>query len=88
MPGLIEAGTSLKPSTRTSSGDDAQGRSILRGVINAGASNEQLAADLQKLSKRLHRMLGANGNPCMASFFVAIDAVQTRLVIRLKVRAA
>lgn len=69
-------------------GDEAAGRSVLRDVINATTGFEQLAEDLQKSSKSLHRMLGPKGNPNTSNFFAILQAVQKRLGVRLTVRAA
>lgn len=69
-------------------GDEATGRSVLRDVINATTGFEQLAEDLQKSSKSLHRMLGPKGNPNTSNFFAILQAVQKRLGVRLTVRAA
>lgn len=62
--------------------------SVLRDVFNATTGFEQLAEDLQKSSKSLHRMLGPAGNPSTSNFFAFLQAVQTRLGVRLTVRAA
>ncbi len=69
-------------------GDEAAGRSVLRDVINATTGFEQLAEDLQKSSKSLHRMLGPKGNPNTSNFFAILQAMQKRLGVRLTVRAA
>ncbi len=69
-------------------GDEAAGRSVLRDVINATVGFEQLAEDLSKPSKSLHRMLGPKGNPNTSNFFAILQAVQKRLGVRLTVRAA
>ena len=42
-------------------------RAVLCDLINATVGFEQLAADLQKPSKSLHRMLGPSGNPLKAA---------------------
>ncbi len=69
-------------------GDEATGKSVLRDVINATMGFEQLAAELQKPSKSLHRMLGPGGNPNTANFFAILQALQKRVGIRLTVKAA
>ena len=69
-------------------GDDITGKAVLREVINATAGFEQLAADLRKPSKSLHRMLGPRGNPNTANFFAILRALQKRVGVRLTVRAA
>jgi hypothetical protein len=70
------------------SGDEATGKSVLRDVINATIGFERLAADLQKPSKSLHRMLGPSGNPNTANFFAILQVLQKRVGVRLTVRAA
>jgi DNA-binding phage protein len=69
-------------------GDEATGKAVLRNVINATIGFEQLAADLQKPSKSLHRMLGPAGNPTTASFFAILQVLQKRVGVRLTVKAA
>lgn len=69
-------------------GDDAAGKAVLRAVINATVGFEQLAADLQKPSKSLHRMLGPGGNPSTANFFAILQVLQKRVGMRLTVKAA
>ena len=70
------------------SGDEATGKAVLRDVINATVGFEQLAADLQKPSKSLHRMLGPAGNPSTANFFAILQVLQKKVGMRLAVKAA
>jgi len=70
------------------SGDEITGKTVLRDVINATIGFEQLAADLQKSSKSLHRMLGPHCNPTTANFFAILRVLQKRVGVRLTVRAA
>jgi DNA-binding phage protein len=69
-------------------GDEATGKAVLRDVINATIGFEQLAADLQKPSKSLHRMLGPSGNPNTANFFAILLVLQKRVGVKLTVKAA
>lgn len=69
-------------------GDEATGKAVLRDVINATVGFEQLAADLQKPSKSLHRMLGPSGNPNTANFFAILQVLQKRVGVKLTVKAA
>jgi DNA-binding phage protein len=69
-------------------GDEATGKAVLRDVINATIGFEQLAADLRKPSKSLHRMLGSSGNPSTANFFAILRMLQKRVGTRLTVKAA
>ena len=70
------------------SGDETTGKAVLRDVINATVGFEQLAADLQKPSKSLHRMLGPGGNPSTANFFAILQVLQKRVGMKLTVKAA
>ena len=70
------------------SGDEPTGKTVLRDVINTTIGFEQLAADLQKSSKSLHRMLGPRGNPNTANFFAILRVLQRRVGVRLTVKAA
>ncbi|MCZ2155131.1 MAG: transcriptional regulator, partial [Bryobacterales bacterium] len=70
------------------SGDEATGKAVLRDVINATIGFEQLAAELQKPSKSLHRMLGPRGNPNTANFFGILQVLQKRVGVKLTVKAA
>jgi len=69
-------------------GDEATGKTVLREVINATIGFEELAAELQKPSKSLHRMLGPRGNPNTANFFAILQVLQKRVGVRLTVKAA
>ncbi len=69
-------------------GDELTGKSVLRDVINATVGFKQLATDLGKPSKSLHRMLGPNGNPNTVNFFAILQVLQKRVGVRLTVKAA
>jgi DNA-binding phage protein len=69
-------------------GDEATGRAVLRDAINATVGFEQVAEELQKPSKSLHRMLGPRGNPNTANFFAILRVLQKRVGVRLTVKAA
>lgn len=69
-------------------GDEAAGKAVLRDVINATVGFEQLAAELRKPSKSLHRMLGPKGNPSAANFFAVLQVLQKRAGVKLTVKAA
>ncbi len=69
-------------------GDEATGKAVLRDVINATIGFEQLARELQKPSKSLHRMLGPSGNPNTANFFAILQVLQKRVGVKLIVKAA
>src|SRR5438552_2615143 len=69
-------------------GDEATGKTILRDFINATVGFEELAATVRIPSKSLHRMLGPNGNPSTSNFFAVLRALQEKVGVVLKVRAA
>ena len=70
------------------SGDEGTGKEVLRDLINATIGFEQLAKDLGKPSKSLHRMLGPRGNPNTANFFAILQVLQNRVGVKLTVKAA
>ncbi|MBI5281954.1 MAG: transcriptional regulator [Candidatus Solibacter usitatus] len=69
-------------------GDESTGKAVLRDVINATVGFEGLAAEMQKPSKSVHRMLGPRGNPNAANFFAILQVLQKKIGVKLKVRAA
>ncbi|MBX9601563.1 MAG: transcriptional regulator [Bryobacteraceae bacterium] len=69
-------------------GDEATGKAVLRDLINATIGFEQLASELGKPSKSLHRMLGPSGNPNTANFFAILQVLQKRVGVKLTVKAA
>jgi len=68
-------------------GDAATGKAMLRDLINATIGFEGLAAEVNKPSKSLHRMLGEKGNPGTENFFGIVSALQRRTKVRLEVTA-
>ncbi len=68
-------------------GDSATGKAILRDLINATIGFEGLAAEVNKPSKSLHRMLGDKGNPSTENFFDILGALQRKTKVRLAVTA-
>jgi DNA-binding phage protein len=46
-----------------------------------------LAAELNKPSKSLHRMLAPRGNPSTENFFSIVSALQKKARVRLRVTA-
>jgi len=69
-------------------GDEATGKAVLRDVINATIGFERLAAELEKPSKSLHRMLGPRGNPNTANLFAILRVLQKNVGVKLTVMAA
>lgn len=68
-------------------GDSASGKAILRDLINATIGFEGLAAEVNKPSKSLHRMLGDKGNPSTENFFDIVGALQRKTKVKLAVTA-
>ena len=68
------------------SGDMETGKSILRDFINATIGFEELAREIDKPSKSLHRMLSPIGNPTTKTFFELLAILQTRDGIKLVVK--
>jgi DNA-binding phage protein len=69
-------------------GDTAEGKAILRDLVNATIGFEGLAAEIRRPSKSLHRMLSPRGNPSTDNFFRIIGALQKKTRVRLRVIAA
>ncbi len=68
-------------------GDTATGKAVLRDLVNATIGFEGLAAEVNKPSKSLHRMLAPYGNPSTENFFDIISALQRATRMRLRVTA-
>ncbi len=63
-------------------------KAILRDPVNATVGFEGLAAEIQKPSKSLHRMLAPRGNPSTENLFTIISALQKKTRVKLRVTAA
>ncbi len=71
-------------------GEPETAKLILRDLVNATVGFENLAEEIHKPAKSLHRMLSASGNPTMtniSSIFAAIKK-NLRVQVRTKVVAA
>jgi len=68
-------------------GDTATGKAILRDLVNATVGFEELAAEINKPSKSLHRMLAPRGNPSTENFFGIVNALQKKTHVKLLVTA-
>jgi DNA-binding phage protein len=66
-------------------GDTAGGKAILRDLVNATVGFEELAAEINKPSKSLHRMLAPRGNPSTENFFSIVSALQKKARVKLRV---
>ena len=69
-------------------GDTAEGKAMLRDLVNATVGFEGLALEIQKPSKSLHRMLAPRGNPSTENFFSIVSALQKKTRVKLRVTAA
>lgn len=68
-------------------GETAVGKAILRDLVNATVGFEGLAAEIDKPSKSLHRMLAPRGNPSTDNFFSIVCALQRKTRVKLRVTA-
>jgi len=68
-------------------GDTAEGKAILRDLVNATVGFEGLAAEIHKPSKSVHRMLAPHGNPSSENFFDIVKALQKKTRVKLRVTA-
>lgn len=72
-------------------GEPETARLVLRDLVNATLGFERLAAQIDRPSKSLHRMLSAQGNPSMDNLASIFDALRKELRVGIKaktVRAA
>ena len=63
-------------------GDSVTAKLVLRDLINATVGFEQLAEEVQKPSKSLHRMLSASGNPTMENLSAIFATIKKTLHVR------
>ncbi|MBX3303593.1 MAG: transcriptional regulator [Nitrospira sp.] len=68
-------------------GDTVTGKAILRDLVNATVGFEELADQMEKPSKSLHRMLAPHGNPSTDNFFGIVSALQKKTRVKLRVTA-
>ncbi|MGQ0812267.1 MAG: helix-turn-helix domain-containing transcriptional regulator [Nitrospiraceae bacterium] len=68
-------------------GNTSDGKAILRDLVNATVGFEELAVELNKRSKSLHRMLAPRGNPSTENFFGIVNALQKKARVKLRVTA-
>ena len=68
-------------------GDTNAGKAILRDLVNATIGFEGLAAEINKPSKSLHRMLAPHGNPSTENFFGIVGVLQKKTKVKLRVTA-
>ncbi len=68
-------------------GDTLTGKAMLRDLVNATIGFEGLAAEVNRPSKSLHRMLAPHGNPNTENFVDIVSALQKKTKVRLSVTA-
>jgi len=66
-------------------GEPEVARLVLRDLVNATVGFEELALDIKKPSKSLHRMLSARGNPTMDNLTKIIGILRNNLGIDIEV---
>ncbi|VAW35960.1 hypothetical protein MNBD_CHLOROFLEXI01-458 [hydrothermal vent metagenome] len=62
-------------------------RLVLRDLVNATVGFEELALEVNKPSKSLHRMLSAKGNPTMDNLTKIFSVLKRKLSVDFEVRA-
>ena len=67
-------------------GDAATAKLILRDLVNATVGFEQLAVDIHKPSKSLHRMLSVSGNPTMDNLSTIFATIKKALHVKIDTR--
>jgi len=65
-------------------GDAETSKLILRDLVNATIGFENLATDIHKPSKSLHRMLSHSGNPTMENLSAIFVAIKKALHVEIK----
>lgn len=68
-------------------GEPHVARLILRDLVNASVGFEGLAAETNRPSKSLHRMLSEKGNPSMDNLAAIFGAVRKRLGVSFEAHA-
>jgi DNA-binding phage protein len=66
-------------------GEPETARLILRDLVNSTVGFEELAVEVNKPSKSLHRMLSARGNPTMDNLTKIFTVLQRKLSVDLEV---
>jgi len=66
-------------------GEPDVARLVLRDLVNATVGFEELALEVEKPSKSLHRMLSARGNPTMDNLTKIIGILRNNLGLDIEV---
>ena len=67
-------------------GEPETARLILRDIVNATVGFKQLAIEISKPSKSLHRMLSAKGNPTMDNLTAIFNVLRKKLNVNINVQ--
>jgi DNA-binding phage protein len=68
-------------------GESDVARLVLRDLVNATVGFEDLASEIEKPSKSLHRMLSAKGNPTMNNLTNIFAVLRQKLGVNIEVHA-
>lgn len=68
-------------------GESDVARLVLRDLVNATIGFEDLASEIEKPSKSLHRMLSAKGNPTMNNLTNIFTVLREKLDVNIEVHA-
>lgn len=66
-------------------GESDVARLVLRDLVNATVGFEDLASEIEKPSKSLHRMLSAKGNPTMNNLTNIFTVLRQKLGVNIEV---
>ena len=67
-------------------GEPQTAKLLLRDLVNASIGFEQLARDMDKPSKSLHRMLSAAGNPTLSHVSAMLAAIAAYLGVEIQAK--
>ncbi|MCL0088174.1 transcriptional regulator, partial [Dehalococcoidia bacterium] len=66
-------------------GEPEVARLVLRDLVNATVGFEELAVEVAKPNKSLHRMLSAKGNPTMDNLTTILKVLRQKLNVDIEV---
>jgi DNA-binding phage protein len=67
-------------------GEPQTAKLLLRDLVNASIGFEQLARDMDKPAKSLHRMLSAAGNPTLSHVSAMLAAIAAYLGVEIQTK--
>jgi DNA-binding phage protein len=68
-------------------GEPDTAKAILRDLVNATVGFEQLAAQVEKPAKSVHRMLSKSGNPTMSNLAAIFQTLKDALNVDLQAKS-